>query len=191
MSDKTPQKYHQAANRGTWVQTERSGHEAWAILAGKQPKAAQLMHVLVAHMDEKAALVASHKLLSELCNVSIMTIRRSLAVLIEQNFIQAVRIGSERGGVLAYIINSRIAWADSRDNLKYAKFSATVMITSSEQTASLDGPELKHTPILAAGDIQMPHGPGLPPPTQDSLDGMLPDLPSVKIGEQQELLESR
>lgn len=191
MSEKGPQKYHQPANRGTWVQTERAGHEAWAALSGKHPKASQLMHVLVAHMDEKAALVASHKLLSELCNVSIMTIRRSLAVLVEQNFIQTVRVGSERGGVLAYIINSRIAWADSRENLKYAAFSARVLVTSTEQTAPLEGPELKQTPLLAAGELQLPHGPGLPPPSQESFDEMLPDLPSVTVGDQSKLIESR
>ncbi|UXL41071.1 hypothetical protein V0M98_39170 (plasmid) [Pseudomonas silesiensis] len=184
MADQTPQKYHQPANRGTWVQTERAGHEAWAMLINKHPKAAQLLHILVAHMDEKAALVASHKLLAQLCDVSIMTIRRSLVVLVEQNFIQTVRVGSERGGVLAYIINSRIAWADSRENLKYAAFNARVLVTSSEQTESLEGPELKQTPILAPGDLQMPHGPGLPPPAQDSLDGLIPDLPAAQKSEQ-------
>lgn len=188
MSEQTPQKYHQPANRGTWVQTERAGHEAWAELIKKHPKAAQLLHVLVAHMDEKAALVASHKLLAELCDVSIMTIRRALAVLVEQCFIQTVRVGSERGGVLAYIINSRIAWADSRDNLKYAAFSATVMITSSEQTASLEGPALKPAPIMAPGDLQSPNGPGLPPPAQETIPGMLPDIPSIKSGEQLDLI---
>ena len=183
MSDQTPQKYHQPANRGTWVQTERAGHEALAALIKKNPKAAQLMHILVANMDEKAALVASHKLLAQLCDVSIMTIRRSLAVLVEQNFIQTVRVGSERGGVLAYIINSRIAWADSRENLKYATFSARVLITSSENTEPLEGPELKKTPFLAPGDMQIPHGPGLPPPAQDSFEEMLPNLPAAMKGD--------
>ena len=180
MTDQVPQKYHQAANRGTWVQTERAGHEAWAHLIHKKPSAAQLLHILVSKMDEKAALVASHKLLSELCNVSIMTIRRSIAVLVEQNFIQTVRIGSERGGVLGYIVNSRIAWADSRDNLKYASFTARVLVTSTEQTEPLEGPELNQVPHMEPGDIQLPHGPGKEPPTQDNLEGFLPDLPSIK-----------
>ncbi|MDF4211135.1 hypothetical protein P2W50_31275 [Pseudomonas protegens] len=188
MADQTPQKYHQPATRGTWVQTERAGHEAWAELIKRNPKAAQLLHKLVANMDEKGALVASHKLLAQLCDVSIMTIRRALAVLVEQNFIQTVRVGSERGGVLAYIINSRIAWADSRENLKYATFSAKVMVTSSEHTDALDGPELKQTPILGPGELQLPHGPSVPPPAQDSLETMLPNLPAVQKGEQMDLI---
>lgn len=175
-----PTKYHQAANRGTWVQTERAGHEAWAQLIHKNHRAAQLLHILVSKMDEKAALVASHKVLSDLCGVSIMTVRRSLAVLVEQNFIQTVRIGSERGGVLGYIVNSRIAWADSRDNLKYSSFSARVLVSSAEQTAPLEGPDLHQVPRMEPGDLQLPHGPGMEPPAQETLEGVgLPDLPSI------------
>lgn len=184
-----PQKFHQPAARGTWVQTERAGHEAWAALIHKNPRAAQLLHILVAHMDEKAALVASHKLLSELSGVSIMTVRRSLAVLAEQNFIQTVRIGSERGGVLGYIVNSRIAWADSRDNLRYASFSARVLVTSTEQTEPLDGPALNQVPHMAPGDLQLPHGPSIPPPAQENIETMLPDLPAIKKGDQLALID--
>lgn len=142
----------------------------------------------VAHMDEKSALVASHKLLAELCDVSIMTVRRSLAVLSGLNFIQTVRIGSERGGVLGYIVNSRVAWADSRDNLKYASFSARVLLTSSEQTEPLDGPDLMQIPFLSSGDLQLPHGPGVAPPAQETIEGMLPDLPSIQQDDDQLLL---
>lgn len=140
-------------------------------------------------MDEKAALVASHKLLSELSGVSIMTVRRSLAVLAEQNFIQTVRIGSERGGVLGYIVNSRIAWADSRDNLRYASFSARVLVTSTEQTEPLDGPALNQVPHMAPGDLQLPHGPSIPPPAQENIETMLPDLPAIKKGDQLALID--
>lgn len=150
------------------------------MLIHKHPSAALLLHILVANMDEKAALVASHKLLSELCGVSIMTVRRALTTLKDQNFIQTVRIGSERGGVLGYVVNSRIAWADSRDNLKYAAFSARVLVTSTEQTEPLDGPPLRQVPQMDPDDIQLPHGPGLPPPKQDNLDGLLPDLPAIR-----------
>lgn len=184
MSDH-PQKLKQAPVRGTWVQTERAGHEAWAVLIHTNPRAAQLLHVLVAHMDEKSALVASHKLLAELCKVSIMTVRRSLAVLSGLNFIQTVRIGSERGGVLGYIVNSRVAWADSRDNLKYASFSARVLLTSSEQTEPLEGPDLMQIPSLSPSDLQLPHGPGIAPPAQETIEGMLPDLPSIQKDEDQ------
>jgi hypothetical protein len=105
------------------------------------------MHVLVANMDEKGALVTSHKVLAELCSVSVMTIRRAVDTLTKLNFIQTIRIGSERGGALAYIVNSRIAWADKRANIRYAKFSATVLVSSEEQNV-LDGPPLRQIPRI-------------------------------------------
>jgi len=182
MHEQTPQKYNQAGIRGTWVQTERSGHEAWAQLTHDAPKAAQLLHVLVAHMDEKAALVASQTLLAELCGVSVMTIRRAVDVLVKQNFIQTVRIGSERGGVLAYVVNARVAWADSRDNLKYAAFSARVIASPAEQSAPLEGPPLRQMPIMSPDDTQLPAGEGLPPPKQEVIEELLPDLPSIRSG---------
>lgn len=174
-----PSKHHQTEIRGTWVQTERAGHEAWASLIHSSPRAAQLMHILVANMDEKGALVASHKILAQLCGVSVMTVRRSLTVLTDKNFIQTIRIGSERGGVLAYVVNSRIAWADKRENIRYAKFSANVLVSSTEQTEELDGPPLKQIPAMSDGELQLPAGPGEPPPKQEIPDELLPDLPSI------------
>ncbi len=49
---------HQPAPRGTWVQTERAGHEAWAQLIAHAPRAAPLLHILGAHMDHSASVTA-------------------------------------------------------------------------------------------------------------------------------------
>ncbi|WP_244158982.1 hypothetical protein, partial [Azotobacter beijerinckii] len=87
-------------------------------------------------------------------------------------------IGGERGGTLAYVVNSRIAWADSRENLKLARFTARVLISSEDQ-ADLGGEPLQQVPALAPGELQLPAGEGGKPPAQESLEGMLPDLPSL------------
>ncbi|SEJ37630.1 hypothetical protein SAMN04244572_03727 [Azotobacter beijerinckii] len=177
MSDDV-RKYHQSGTRGTWVQTERAGHEAWAQLIHHAPRAAQLLHVLVANMDERGALVASQATLSKLTGVSVATTKRALAELIKGQWIQTIRIGGERGGTLAYVVNSRIAWADSRENLKLARFTARVLISSEDQ-ADLGGEPLQQVPALAPGELQLPAGEGGKPPAQESLEGMLPDLPSL------------
>ena len=54
-----------AAQRGAWVQTERAAHEAWAQLVRTNSRAAALLHVLVAHMDSRAAVVASRSTLAQ------------------------------------------------------------------------------------------------------------------------------
>ncbi|WP_122558520.1 helix-turn-helix domain-containing protein [Pseudomonas viridiflava] len=172
-------KFNVPETRGTWVQTERAAHELWANLGRDNPRASTLLHKLIANMDERGALVASQSTLATLCGCSLATIKRAVADLAEGNWIQTVNIGTGRGSTLAYVVNSRVAWADKRENLKYAAFSARVLINERDNP-DLGIEPLKKTPILGLGEYQLPHGPGLPPPSQSEIDETLPDLPSIK-----------
>jgi len=173
---------HQPAPRGTWVQTERAGHEAWAQLIAHAPRAAQLLHILVANMDKSGALIASQATLAKLMETSTATTKRALSVLIDQAWIQTIRLGSDRGGALAYVVNSRIAWADSRENIRFARFNARVLVSSEDQSDLGTGKLLK-APVMEPGDMQLPAGDGMNPPVQETLEGMLPDLPSITDNE--------
>ena len=168
----------QPAQRGTWVQTERAGHEAWAALTAQAPRAAQLMHILVQHMDKHGALIISQATLAKLMDTSVATTKRAISVLTKHNWVQTISVGGQRGGTLAYVVNSRIAWADKRDNLQYALFSARVLVSTEDQS-DLGTDKLKQLPTMDDGDIQLPSGPGEEPPAQDSFDNMLPDMPSI------------
>lgn len=169
---------HQPPDRGTWVQTERAGHEALAHLINQAPRAAQLLHILIANMDKTGALIASHATLSKLTGVSPATTKRALKVLTEQAWVQTIRLGGDRGGALAYVVNSRIAWADKRENLQYARFSARVIVSSEDQ-ADLGNKPLQKLPTTLPGEMQLPSGDGLPPPVQDSLEGFMPNMPAL------------
>lgn len=165
--------------RGTWVQTERAAHEAWSALIGRKPKAAQLLHLLVANMGKDGAVVVSQITLASLMGVGLNTVKRALAVLSDECWIDVVRVGSERGGVNAYVVNRRVAWADKRENQRYAAFDARILVSESEQDAPIaDGrPQLRQLPSMSPGDMQLPHGDGLPPPSQKPLvDADLPSL---------------
>lgn len=165
--------------RGTWVQTERKAHEEWAALIGKKPKAAQLLHLLVANMDKRGAVIVSQKVLAEMMGVHRNTVTTAVQVLESGNWIDSVRIGSEKGGVKAYMINRRVAWADKRENQRYAAFDARVIASSTEQDFNvLEAREpLRQLPNF--GEIQIPTGDGLPPPNQPSIEGLEPDLPTI------------
>lgn len=166
--------------RGTWVQTERAAHEAWAGLIGRQPRAAALLHLLVANMDRSGALVASQATLASLMGVSVATVKRALVVLSDECWIDVVRVGSERGGANAYVVNRRVAWADKRENQRYASFDARILVSEAEQAAPVRDnlPPLRQMPSLSPGDMQLPHGDGLPPPAQPPLvEADLPSLP--------------
>jgi hypothetical protein len=170
------------SGKQTWVQTERSAHEAWGRLTVSSPRAAALMHHLVAHMDQQTAVVASHNVLSQITGMSPSTVKRAISDLKAGNWVQVVQIGG-KGGALAFIVNSRVGWATDRDKLHLATFSARVLAVGDEQEPGyLDAqPALQRLPVLHPGERQLPTGPGLEPPSQPSIDGLEPDLPALRI----------
>ena len=166
---------------GSWVQTERAAHEAWAALMGQAPQAARLMHLLVARVGDHNAVVISQKALAELMGVTDRTVRTAVKILQAGNWLEVRQIG-DRGTVNAYVLNDRIVWTGPRDSIRHSLFSAAVVISSAEQPDkdALDGqPPLRRLPSLYSGERQLPTGPGMPPPSQPSLEGMEPDLPVI------------
>lgn len=171
-----------APRAGQWAQVDRAATEAWGLLMVKKPRAAQLLAVLVARMGHQNALVASQATLAALMGCSVDTAQRAITELKLRDWIQVVKLG--KGKEAAYVVNSRVAWAQSRDQLCLSVFSATVIADVADQddadTARLDTP-LRRIPTLYPGERQLPAGPGEPPPSQPSLDGMEPELPSLQM----------
>ena len=88
-----------------------------------------------------------------------------------ERWIEVVQVGG-KGGVNAYVINSRVAWASRRDNLPNAIFTATVLAQSSEQEKIETAP-LRRIPSLYPGERQIPLS--SEEPTENY------DLPSLRI----------
>lgn len=165
--------------RGSWVQTERAAHEAWAALMRASPRAAELMHHLVARVGENNAVVISQDDLAQLMGKSRRTIIRAAQDLSEANWIEIRQIGKS-GGVNAYVINDRVAWSGKRDGIRYSLFSASVVLSDREQpdAAELGKQEpLRRLPKI--GEEQLPAGPGLPPPSEPTFPGLEPELPAA------------
>lgn len=163
---------------GQWVQTERKAHEAWAQLINRKPRAAEALHYLVAHMGSQNAVVMPQKVLAALMGKSVDTVQRAIRDLAAERWIQVVRIG--KGKEAAYVINDQVAWGQPRDQLRLSAFSATVIADAADQdTLTLDKVPLRRLPTLYPGEMQMPSGGGLPPPSQPFFEGMEPDLPSA------------
>ncbi|WP_208457779.1 hypothetical protein [Burkholderia vietnamiensis] len=143
-----------------------------------------MLHVLVANMDHQAAVVASRATLAKLVGYSEATVKRAVADLRADRWIEVVQLGG-KGGVNAYVVNSRVAWADSRDRLSTAAFTARVLATAEEQDR-IDTSDLRRIPTLYPGEQQLPTGPGEDPPSQPGLPGMDPDLPALSAQEELE-----
>lgn len=165
---------------GTWVQTDRSAHEKWAMLSISNPRAASVLHVLVAQMGRHNAIVASQATLAKAAGCGLNTVKRALSVLREQGWIEVRQIGPT-GTACVYIINDRVAWTGKRDGIRYSMFSAAVLVADDEQPDRDElgaQPALHRLPNLFPGERQLPSGPGLPPPSEPSFPGMEPDLPA-------------
>lgn len=164
--------------RGHFVQTDRAAHEAWARLGTKHPAASALLHVLAANVGDQNAVVASQKVLAKIMGSSTSTVKRALKTLEAGNWIEVAQIGAN-GTVNAYILNSRVAWAEGRDRLRYSRLQAEVLLSEDEQPAgSLDKAKEALHQLPRLGELQIPAGQGLPPTSQPSFPGMEPDLPA-------------
>lgn len=165
---------------GQWVQTERKAHEAWAGLIARQPRAAELLHHLVAHMGHQNAVVIPQKIIAKLMGRSIDTVQRALRTLEAEKWIQIVKMNGP-GTVAAYIVNDKVAWGQPRDQLRLSVFSANVIADASDQDAgTLERNDLRRIPTLYPGEAQLPTGAGIEPPSQPSIEGMEPDLPALQ-----------
>jgi len=157
--------------RQTWVQTEREAHVAWGRMVVKHPSAAAVMHYLVALMDRGAAVAVSHSTLAKIVGVNERTVRRAIDVLAEGNWIQVLQVG-QRGTVNIYVVNSQVAWADYRENLKLATFSARVVVDAADQSPNaLEPRQLRRVPIIHPPEEALPVG-DWPPGSQAQLPGM-------------------
>lgn len=161
---------------GQWVQTDRKTHEAWARLVMRKPRAAALAHHLVAQMGHQNAVVISQALLAKIMGCSIETVKRAVRDLVAERWVSVVRLG--KGKEAAYVINDRVAWGQSRDQLRLSMFSAAVVVDYDDQDEALLGyGDLRRLPTIYPGEMQLPSGPGEEPPSQPTIPGMEPELP--------------
>lgn len=167
--------------RGSWVQTDRKAHEAWGKLIISKPSAAAVLHCLVSQMSDKNAVVISQGMLAKMMGKSIDTVKRAIKDLEARNWIEVLKLG--KGRECAYIVNSRVAWQGKRDGIRYSVFSANVIVDYDDQDAAMidtETGELLQIPALYPGEEPLPSGEGEPPPQQRFLDGLEPEMPTLK-----------
>ena len=134
--------------RNTFVMAERKALEAWAHLTMTSPRASALLQHLVARMGHQNAVVIAQKTLAKMMGCNTRTVQRALSDLVKGRWIQIVQLGTT-GTVNAYVINSMVAWGESRDQIKrLAVFTANVVADADDQdAAALEHKELRILPI--------------------------------------------
>lgn len=171
-----------------WVQVPRKSMEAMAQLMGESASAAKLLVQIAARMGDHNAFVASNQALSDLTGLSLATIKRAIKVLQDRKWINILRLGPT-GTVRVIVVNDQVAWFGPRDGLRHSLFSAAVLVSEAEQDAEemLGNARMHELPAVYRGEMQLPAGDGLPPPSQPSFPGLEPDLPARCAPEQLDL----
>lgn len=158
---------------------ELTALEGLSGLIHRAPKAAQLLVTLIRRMNSGSGgvVVVSREGMRELLSCSMPTVERALRLLMDEGWVQRIRIG----GASALAINHRVAWVGPRGDIQHAVFGATVIASRSEQDAmSLAPPPMRNVPIVELGESVLPIGTGESPPSQRLLNGL--EGPAVVAG---------
>lgn len=150
-------------------------------LSRRSPCAFQVFMLLTERMNKTNAIVISQTTLCQILNYGRTAIHNAIRLLESERWLQIVKIGTANG----YIINSKVVWRD-HSGKRYASFYAEVVASESDQGRPVedwDSIELRHVPILQAGEHPISTG-ELPPPDQVELLPLTRDeVPRVRIND--------
>lgn len=161
-----------AINQG-FVQVSRKYLDDLDELAFQSPAARKLLTALVKSMNKQNAVMVSQESLQKLTGLSASTIKRAIALLREQQWIEVLKVATSN----VYRVNSGVYWTARADG-RWASFSAEVLVNFDEQdekTKAQPTPKLRHIPLLQAesGEDVLVTGTELgsdDPPEQGALD---------------------
>lgn len=166
----TPKGNTPVSRNTVFVQTENQAHEAWGKLTDTNPKAASLLHRLVALVDSQNAgvIVISNETLAQMTGWCVRTVQRATAALIKGHWVQRVQLSKT---VQGYAVNASVGWAGFAANKhQMAAFHATVIVP---QEAIPEPVRLRRLPVLyPPGEVALPIETGGEPGSQMQLSGM-------------------
>ena len=154
-------------------------------LSRRSPSAFQVFMLLTERMNKTNAIVISQSTLCQILNYGRTAIHNAIRLLESERWLQIVKIGTANG----YVINSKVVWRD-HSGKRYASFYAEVVVSESDQGRPVedwDNVELRHVPVLQAGEHPISTG-DLPPPDQAELLPVTRDeVPRVRGSDAQDM----
>lgn len=112
-----------------FVQVNKEAYKLEDKLMSESPIAYRIFRFLVNNMDGYNAVVCSQTVLQEKFDIGRTTVFRAIKLLKEKKVIDIYKSGTTN----VYSINKNIVWNSWGSNFKYAKFSANILISESEQ----------------------------------------------------------
>ena len=127
-----------------WVQVNKDAYKAEDWLMAKSPIAYRIFKFLINNMDGYNAVVCSYQVLQEYFDVSKDTVRRSVKLLKEKQYVDVHKSGTSN----IYTVNKQIAWNSWGTNFRYAKFGANIILSEEEQVEPTQIKTVKHKEVI-------------------------------------------
>lgn len=90
--------------------------------------ASSVLFFILEHMDNRNALVCSYSIFEDYFKKHKTTIYRNFKIIEENGFIDILKIGNSN----VYVINEDLAWSDSNDKKKFAKYDGKILVSKKE-----------------------------------------------------------
>jgi len=90
--------------------------------------ASSLLFFILEHMDNRNALVCSYTVFEDYFGKSRSTVYRGIKLLEENGFLNVLKMGTSN----VYVVNEDLAWSDSNDKKKFAKYDGKILVSKKE-----------------------------------------------------------
>lgn len=112
-----------------FVQLSKANIPAVSFLSAENGLASGIYFFLTERMTVHNAVACSYSVLQEYFNTSRTSVYRAIKLLEEKQFLKIAKIGNAN----VYYINDQIVWQKGNNEREYAEFSATIVLSKSEQ----------------------------------------------------------
>ena len=138
-----------AVNAG-FIQVSKLYIDEMNDLAQHAPSAHRVLWTLIKEMNKQNAVMISQNSLCKLTRLSSATVKRSVALLRDQQWLEVLKMGTAN----IYRVNSNVVWQDRADG-RWASFNAHVILNFDEQdsvTKASPSVRTRHIPFVEADD---------------------------------------
>lgn len=128
-SHQTKEKEQQERKKNyNFIQLYRDNMPELRWLMSNHNFASSLLFFILEHMDNRNALACSYAVFEDYFGKSRSTVYRAIKLLEENGFLNVLKMGTSN----VYVVNEDLAWSDSNDKKKFAKYDGKILVSKKE-----------------------------------------------------------
>jgi len=128
-SDSAVEKENEQSKKNyNFIQLYRDNMPELRWLMSNHNFASSLLFFILEHMDNRNALACSYSVFEDYFKKSRSTVYRAIKLLEENGFLDVLKMGTSN----VYVVNENIAWSDSNDKKKFAKYDGKILVSKKE-----------------------------------------------------------